>query len=360
MPCEIGFPSHGLSMTSTRWERIQSLYERARTLEAYRRSDFLETACDDPELRLLVTEMLEARESGELQIESRLLTRDPVLGTQFGHYRAERRIGQGGNADVYFGVRVGGEGPASAAIKILRDQGRGDQLVRRFSMERSILERLQHPNIARILDGGVTPGEQHYLVMEFVDGMVLSEYLSVHAASHRRRLELFGEICEAVRFAHGQDVLHRDLKTSNVMVTAAGAAVLLDFGIAKLLGASDGIAPNLVTPAGVRLLTPSNAAPERVLGHPATVETDVYGLGLILYEMMSGCPALDPAGMSWIEWETTVLQVVPTPLSQSMEAPVVELDAIVARALEKRSESRYPSVAALAADVTKAVESLRG
>lgn len=360
-------------MESTRWERITTLFTEALELRPEEWQAYLEVNCDDAEVRGEVASMLEAQASGApSRLESKLLRWDPndphsvgdAAGMEVGPYLLVRQIGRGGMADVYLAERSDEQFTQQVAVKLLRTPFGGSEMVRRFRLEQEILARLSHPNIATIYDGGVAPDGRPYLVMQFVDGLPLLEYANANRVTLRERLSLFVDVCQAVHFAHGNLIVHRDLKPSNVLVTNNGRVVLLDFGIAKLLGPVEGgDAAGLSTSVELRLLTPAHASPEQVRGDAPTVQTDVYGLGLILYELLVNAPAVDTTGMNRLEWERTVLEVdAPRPsataaasepgeTSRLRRALRGDLDRIVAKALHKDRSRRYDSASQLSEDV---------
>ena len=355
-------------MSSTRWERIQGLFEAARGKPVDQRAAFLADACEDAELRTLVREMLEANEGTPLSLEASALVPagddegDPQAPRTIGRFRVARVLGRGGMADVFKGVDPTGEVRGPVAIKVLKLARSTPDMIQRLRLEADILKRLEHPNIATLLESGSAADGLPYVVMTYVDGAPLLEYLQRAKATLDVRLKLFRIICAAVQHAHDARILHRDLKPANVLVNRAGHVMLLDFGIGKVLGApEDGGPVHIVTPAGIRLLTPSHSAPEQVRGDPPTERTDVYGLGLTLYEMIAGEPAFSTRGVNWFEWERRVLEVDPPPPSEMANTatadevvgptPDAELDAIVMKAIRKDPQERFPSVAAFDARV---------
>jgi serine/threonine protein kinase/tetratricopeptide (TPR) repeat protein len=213
---------------------------------------------------------------------------DAATEPRVGSYRLVREIGQGGMGTVYLAVRDDDAFHKRAALKILKRGMDTDAIVRRFRTERQILAGLDHPNIARLLDGGTTPDGRPYLVMEFVDGAPLVEFADARQLDTAARLDIFLQVAAAVQYAHQNLVIHRDLKPANVLVTRDGVPKLLDFGIAKLLNpemAGHTLAP---TAAGLQLMTPEYASPEQVRGEAVTTATDVYSLGVLLYELLTG------------------------------------------------------------------------
>src|SRR5215212_3507261 len=237
-------------LTAERWERVMDAFGEALEIPTGERAAFLDRACaGDPAARAEVEAMLGAHEgNAPLRIEQRLLATearpgDEALlpaGARVGPYRIEGLIAEGGMSEVYRAERVDGEYRQTVALKVLRAGVRSTELVRRFQLERQILARLTHPDIAPILDGGATPDGRPYLVMPYIDGEPITAYCARRALALEARLALVRRVAEAVQFAHGRLVVHRDIKPSNILVTPAGEPRLLDFGIAKLLAGGDG------------------------------------------------------------------------------------------------------------------------
>lgn len=293
---------------------------------------------------------------------------DGVVGPDFagrviGCYRLLRRLSRGGMGDVYHAERADGAYEGEVAVKLLRAGIDTETLAARFQRERQILARLDHPNIARLLDGGSTAEGIPYLVMELVDGESLVAFADRHRLDLDARLELFATVCDAVAYAHRNLVVHRDLKPANILVTADGTVKLLDFGIGKLLEESGDAA---LTRTGLLPMTPAYAAPEQVLGEPVTTATDVYALGVVLYELLTGSrpheretrPLTALAGAVEAEVTTRPSEV----LRRRDDAPRTrraaralrgDLDTIVLAALQRRPERRYPSADALAEDLRR-------
>jgi len=276
-------------LDSHTWARLEEVFFAALDLPPGERAAFLDEACaGDPALRAEVAAMLAAHEepAGDgLEIERALLNEGghPALrdtaaheGMRVGPWRLERLLGTGGMGEVWLASRTGGDFDQYAAVKLVRPGWRTTELAARFRHERRLLARLAHPNIAMLLDGGLTAEGTPYLAMEYVDGRPITAWCAGRGLALRERLRLFREVCEAVRFAHANLVVHRDLKPANILVTKEGRPVLLDFGIAKLLDAEDPDAS--VTRSDDRLLTPEHAAPEQLRGDAATVATDVWAL----------------------------------------------------------------------------------
>jgi tetratricopeptide (TPR) repeat protein len=286
-----------------------------------------------------------------------------------GHYRLLRCIGEGGMGAVYEAVRADDQFDKRVALKVVRGGLPGDAVQRRFRRERQILAQLDHPGIARLLDGGMTERGEPYLVMEYVEGMPLTTYCDERRLDVAGRLGLFRQVCDAVQYAHRNLVVHRDLKPGNILVTAEGAVKLLDFGVSKLLHAEEPDTEGTVTQLGGRFLTPAYASPEQLRGEPVSTSSDVYSLGVILYELLCGQRPLELGGHSPVE-VARALEVDPTRPSEVARTRVVvgtgeprtprlrrklsaELDNIVLMALRKDPARRYASVEQLSEDVRR-------
>ena len=287
-------------MTPERLRRIRAVYEAALELGPALREAFLERECQtDGDLRSEVERLLGARERLPEWLAGPLLgPAGPVLdamtkatpgmeGRQLRGYELIREIGRGGMGTVYLAERTDGTFHKKVAIKIVRAEKNNSEILERFRREREILASLDHPNIARLLDGGSTEEGLPYFVMEFVDGQPIHRWCDERKLNVGQRLELFRNVCAAVQYAHQHLVVHRDLKPGNILVTADGTVKLLDFGIAKLLDtAPTGELPATITM--MRLMTPEYASPEQVKGKAITTLTDVYSLGMVLYELLTG------------------------------------------------------------------------
>lgn len=280
-------------MDPDRWQRLEALFHEALELPPERREAFLREAEPDPSIRRDILRLLEADsdpETLEIGLAERLaeLTPDPVAvpsfeGREVGPYRVIRRIGEGGMGAVYLAERA--DVDRTVALKLVRGALGAPDLVRRFLRERRVLAHLDHPNIARLLDAGVADDETPYFAMEYVEGRPITEYCRSVGASTGARLRLFRDVCAAVSYAHANLVVHRDIKPSNVLATEDGTVKLLDFGIAKLL---DEEADATLTRTDVRVGSPAYAAPEQAAGEPITTATDVYALGVLLRELLTG------------------------------------------------------------------------
>jgi eukaryotic-like serine/threonine-protein kinase len=379
-----------------RWERLQELFSRAVELPAAERQAFVaKETSGDTELRaelldLLVCDAGSAR-TGPLTLALGAAldttTRDrrkALLGRVVGNYKLVSVLGHGGTGTVYLGERADRQYSAQVAVKIVDNGTMQGELGLRFRAERQILASLNHPNIARLLDAGETDEGNPYLVMEYVHGEQLDRYCDRQRLGVRERMQLFLDICSAVQYAHQNLVVHRDLKPANILVTAEGAPKLLDFGIAKLLDAGEAAAAMALTRMNDRLLTPEYASPEQILGRPVTTASDVYALGVVLYELLTGLrPYTVPASASQLELERSICITDPPkpsaavrrardngPLEGQSEMLAVaaarrltpeklqkrlggDVDSIVLRALRKEPTHRYNSIEQFASDVRR-------
>lgn len=289
-------------MTPERWRRIEALFEAVLERPPEQREAFLDRACaGDPALHEEV-DSLRAQHEAEPTFLETPLVEVPVLpdvpeepdvdageDRRIGPYRLIRPLGRGGMGTVYLAVRDDDAFTQYAALKVLRRGLDTEDVLRRFRAERQILAQLSHPNIARLFDGGATEAGRSYFVMEYVEGEVITAYCDRRRLSVDERLGLFRKVCEAVHHAHRNLVVHRDLKPSNILVTEEGEPKLLDFGIAKLLAPAEAGVSAPLTQTGRRVMTPEYASPEQVRGEAVTTASDVYALGVLLYELLTGC-----------------------------------------------------------------------
>ncbi len=352
------------SMTSGRWQRLQELFEQALPLPAAAREPFLAEACgDDLRLRDQVLSLLEASVHDD-RLEARVAgaiassaTRREELqaGHAIGRYTIARLLGRGGMGAVYLAQRADREFDQQVAIKVVAHGVLSSRIFSQLRSERQILANLAHPNIARLLDGGTTDDGTPYLVMEYVEGRRIDLYCREQRLDLRARLHLFRQVCAAVAYAHSQLVIHRDIKPSNILVGDDGSPKLLDFGIAKL---SDPDAESFgVTAFHDRVLTPEHASPEQLRGEQVGTASDVYALGLLLYELLAGAKPFALQGLSLQQAEKIVCEQVPQKPSaaaqerDSAEALRGDLDTIVMKAVHKDAGQRYASVSALSEDI---------
>jgi non-specific serine/threonine protein kinase/serine/threonine-protein kinase len=286
-------------MTPERYQRIKQLFQATLEREPQERAAFLAEACaGDEQLRLEVESLLASYQQAETFIESPAVAYAPdllakhqsesALGRHIGPYRVIEEIGQGGMGTVYLAARADDEYRKLVAIKLVKRGMDTDFIIQRFRQERQILASLDHPHIARLLDGGTTEDGLPYFVMEYIEGQPIIDYCDSHQLPTSERLKLFRAVCAAVQYAHQNLVVHRDLKPSNILVTADGTPKLLDFGIAKLLNPE--LSDHTIDPTAtaMRLMTPEYASPEQVRGEQITTATDVYSLGVVLYELLTG------------------------------------------------------------------------
>ena len=283
-------------MNSVSLARLKEVFHAVRELPSAARDGFLARECgSDQQLREKVEALLKsdgvsetflADPSAQLVADAFNASPEPsVAGRMIDRYRIIREIGRGGMGAVYLAERADDEYQKQVALKLIKRGMDTDSVLRHFRNERQILAGFDHPNIARLLDGGTSDDGLPYFVMEFVEGLPIDEYCDNHDLAVPARLQLFREVCAAVSYAHRHLVIHRDIKRSNILVTAEGVPKLLDFGIAKILQ-EDG-AP-LATLTGQRLMTPEYASPEQARGERVTTASDVYSLGVVLYELLTG------------------------------------------------------------------------
>jgi serine/threonine protein kinase/tetratricopeptide (TPR) repeat protein len=399
-------------MTPERYQQVEAIFQAALDLVPEERARYLAEACaHDTSLRSDVESLLSQHDSfgdmleqplyGETELNAfgsleALATPDdidplldPMLGRRLGAYQIEREIGRGGMGAVYEAIRVDREFKMRVAIKLVKRGMDTDFILRRFRTERQILAALDHPHIARLLDGGTTTDGLPYFVMEFIEGQPLYHYCDAHQLKISERLKLFMSICDALHYAHQKQVVHRDIKPSNVLVTSEGVAKLLDFGIAKLL--DPGLVGDIThdpTATAMRLMTPEYASPEQVQGAPTSPTTDVYSLGVLLYELLTGHRPYRLSNRAPHEMARVICEESPAPpsfiitrpedllpkfVSAGDEATTLKqlystrsatgeslrrdlsgaLDSIVMRALRKEPEWRYQSADQLRDDIAR-------
>jgi eukaryotic-like serine/threonine-protein kinase len=406
-------------MTPERWQQIKALLAAALERAAAERALFLEQACGgDSSLRAEVESLIAYEQAGDNISDSLgiypLPRQVPALAdlsvahfqtanlksdesaektdSNIGSYRIVRSLGHGGMGEVYLAERADDQYRSQVAIKLIRRGMDTDFVLRRFRNERQILAALDHPNVARLLDGGTTADGLPYLVMEYVEGVPIDLYCDRLALNTEQRLKLFREVCAAVHYAHQRLVIHRDIKASNILVTEEGVPKLLDFGIAKLL--TPELAAQTLDPTApaLRLMTPAYASPEQVKGEPITTTTDVYSLGVLLYEMLTGHKPYRVKSQATHELMQAVLEEEPVKPStvialteevQSTDgvtgAPVTpesvsktreggldrlrrrlrgDLDNIVLTALRKDPRRRYASVEQFSEDIRRHLHGL--
>ena len=365
------------TVTPTRWKRVQEVVSTALELPQDGREAFVEDVCGpNTELRRQIEDLIDSYEQAgnffedaiEAGAHHAIASNSPAAGDRIGAYELAEAIGQGGMGSVYRAIRADDQFRQQVAIKIIH-AGMGDspELLARFRAERQILATLVHPNIARLLDGGVTASGLPYLVMEFIEGATIDRFARDRNLSIRERLALFRPLCAAVQFAHQNLVVHRDLKPANVIVTSTGEPKLLDFGIAKLLEANALGQTIVYTRAAERLMTPEYASPEQLRGETITTATDVYGLGVLLYELLTGKRPFETENLSPAHIERLICETPPERPStrqapaQANRSVVLEpisadLDNIVLKAMHKDPARRYASPAELSEDLRRYLE----
>ena len=374
-------------MTPERWGQVKELLEASVGIKKEDRSTWLLEVCDDEELRREVEaflahedeiETFDAQEPAVLGLLAEEPTDEEESGRLVGPYRLEELLGRGGMGAVYRARREE-EFEQRVALKLVRAGIETKETVERFHTERQILARLEHPNIARLLDGG-TSGGRPYFVMELIDGMPIDQYCDEHRLSVRQRVRLFLQVCDALAFAHRNLVLHLDLKPGNILVTHDGVPKLLDFGIGELLGRAQG-----AVEVRARRMTVSYASPEQLNGEPLSTASDLYSVGVVLYELLTGRLPCGAYAKNQTDMILAICGSPPTPPSLVVTRPVTvgfgertkdlepqevaatrerspislkrrlkgDLDAIALRVLSKDPSDRYASVEALAGDLRR-------
>lgn len=326
------------------WEAVQTLFADALERVPGERGDFLEVGCSArPELREEIESLLRAYDRAEAFLAEPgvaavlpSLLRPSLLGRRVGAWRAVALLGRGGMGTVYLAERADGEFEQRAALKVVKRGMDTNAIMNRFLRERQILARLDHTNIARLLDGGVTDDGRPYFVMAHVEGAPITRYCDERGLEPTARIRLFLEVCRAVQYAHRNLVVHRDLKPSNILVTRRGQVKLLDFGIAKLIEGDGMAGATTLTARGIRPVTPEYAAPEHMRGDPVTTTADVYSLGAVLHELLTGERVSGVGG-------------------RRLKG---DLDTIVSAALHPEPDRRYPSVEALFEDLRRYLNGL--
>jgi eukaryotic-like serine/threonine-protein kinase len=357
---------------STQQRLIRDLFDAASNLPAAERQAWVEAHTPgNPEVAASVLRLLRAASaSGQGFLAEPAWKREsPALeeGMMIGPYRVLRELGAGGMGVVYLTMRSDEVYRRLAALKVIRPELRAHPLKDRFLKEREILASLDHPNIARIIDGGTTPNGLPYFVMDYVDGQPLDEFCRNQRATLEQRLNLFRQTCEAVQYLHENNVLHRDLKPANILVTHTGQVKLLDFGVSKLGFSKTGFDSKAT--AGMPVLTASYASPEQITSKPVTAASDIYSLGVVLYELLTGVRPLKLDSKNLPEiLETITTQTPPRPSALQSLPPEADpghllaairprlagdLDSILLMALRKEPARRYASATSFAEDIAR-------
>ena len=362
-------------MDRTRWQRISTELDALLELDPVARTQRLDALRgEDAPFADEIERLLTHEETRDHRIDTPLVTAPPGPreGERIGPYRLDALLGEGGMGQVWQAERADGMYARRVALKLLRP-GLADPTLRlRFSRERDILARLAHPHIARLLDAGISENGQPYLALEFVEGHGILAYAREHALDTRQRIALFRQVCDAVSHAHANLIVHRDLKPSNILVSADGEVHLLDFGIAKLLDDPQELIEH--TRTGLRPFTLHYAAPEQVRGEPVSTKTDVYSLGVVLYELLTEQKPYRLKRESSAQWEDAILAVEPqrpslatvrddegASLAQRRRIArelAGDIDNIVMKALSKHPEQRYSSAEALSSDLERYLDGL--
>jgi serine/threonine protein kinase len=352
-------------MDANRWADLETIFSAALELHGEARAEFLADRCAaDPALRAEVLSLLSAHDAAgsflddgpaRLDGDARLDPRH-FLGRTLGNFRLTGLIGEGGMGAVFRADRITGGFAQQVAVKVLRPEAVAGAGWQRFRNERQALAQLDHPYVVRLIDG-FAEGDCACLVMELVEGTPITEYCVSHDLSIEQRLALFQRVCTGVHGAHRHGVIHRDLKPTNILVTADGLPKVLDFGVAKLLDAPADD-PNQTAPGVARPLTPNYASPEQLRGESGTQTSDVYALGVVLYEVLTGVRPYDARGKSLGELVRSIETGRIVPVSQAVrrrpdtgDRLSADLDAIVARALHPDAAQRHPTVEALSAEI---------
>lgn len=366
-------------MDHKNWYTVTSIVDNALDLPEDERLRYIHSVCkDDSQMRMEVEQFLNSIEKSEglweqLLQSNRVLVDhftssgeekesdpDPELPDQIGRYRVLDRLASGGMGHVYLAERNDGQFSRKVAIKVLRNELHSDTNIDRFYKERTILSSLEHPNIARLYDGGMTDDGRPYLVLEYVDGVPIHRYVQENKMRVRSILDLFEQVCEAVRYAHNHFVIHRDLKPDNVFVTSSGTVKVLDFGVAKIVDPANSESSVSQDEKTELILSLLYAAPEQVQRGKITAATDVYMLGVILYELVTGIqPFLKLKSLSFSKASEAIAEYIPPLPSDTTDQKALkrilkgDLDAVIRKAMHKNPDERYQSAASLISDLQK-------
>lgn len=337
------------------WEKIYEIFNDAAELDLAERNDFLSKSCQNSEIRQQVEKLLAADNASNNFLEKPAINFDAQKKTykKIGRYKIISELGKGGMGSVFLAMRE--DLPQKVAVKIIKRGLDSADILRRFHHEREILAALENPNIARLIDGGTTEDDLPFYVMEYVEGISIEEYCKNLETDEK--LQLFRQVCKAVSFAHTRLIVHRDLKPSNIIVDREGTAKLLDFGIAKLISEDDFGKKGTATSLG--MMTPNYASPEQFRGETVTTSTDIYSLGVILYEMLTGVLPYDLQDKSLdkvfeIINQTTIIKPSENPKSKTQNPKLKgDLDTIILKSLNKEPERRYQSVKDFSEDIRR-------
>src|SRR5690554_7404341 len=319
-------------MDADRWQRLSPLLDALLELEpAARARSLASLGEDDPALANELEGLLGLEDGQEDFLSEPVVSQLPLARTDavIGPYRLERMLGEGGMGQVWLASRADGLYQRRVALKLLRPGLADPGLRLRFTREREILARLEHAHIARLLDAGISADNQPYLALDYVDGEPISDWCARRGLDVQPLVRLFLQVCDAVSHAHANLIVHRDLKPSNILVTPLDEVRLLDFGIAKLLDSAD--MPKQ-TRTGLRAFTLHYAAPEQIRGEPVSTLTDVYSLGVVLYELLAGTKPYVPKRNSDAQWEEAILRTDPIRPSQALQRRVDDTGSDAAQA----------------------------
>jgi eukaryotic-like serine/threonine-protein kinase len=352
---------------SARWRKIEEIFHKALERPETERESWLDGNCEgDAELRAEVASLIASdREAGvyvgskvqRAMVQFGTAIQPQVEGRRLGPYRLIRELGRGGMGSVYLAARDDEQYESDVAIKLVHPGLDTDFILRRFKRERQILARLQHPNIARLFDGGTAEDGTPYLVMEYIQGSWITKFADEKQLSVEERLRLFLPVCAAVEYAHRHFIVHRDLKPGNILIDSTGTPKLLDFGISKLLHATQNDAADT---QDLGMMTPAYASPEQIVGDAVTLVSDVYSLGAVLYELLSGMQAhrIDQCTPLALERAICIDETIAPSAVVRNNRPLArrlagDLDIIILRAMQKEPDRRYPSVEQMAEDIRR-------
>jgi len=371
-------------MNTERWEKIGIIFDEALKLGEPERSDFIKSACGDDiemmnEVKSLiqadfdVPSVLKAQVADAVNIRSQINYEGKIIG----NYKVIKQIAEGGMGSVFLAERADGQFEQKVALKIIKPGMNSNEIIKRFLSERQILARLQHPNIAKLLDGGLTDDNLPYFTMEYVEGEPIDEYCDKNNLTVEERLKIFITVCSAIQYAHHNLVIHRDIKPSNIMIKKDGTVKLLDFGIAKVLSEDTLNEGENLTQTGLHVMTPEYASPEQIKSEHITTSTDIYSLGLVLYELLTGEKVHKIKNYSPLEMEKAICYTQPQKPSSTIKSVQTkdklkadqisikrntlpdklkkklsgDLDNICLTALRKEPENRYSSVELFRQDI---------
>ncbi|MDZ7805720.1 MAG: serine/threonine-protein kinase [Gracilimonas sp.] len=347
-------------MGEFRWNKIEDIIDQVLDLPKEQRLPYLEKTCTDEGLKAEVLEMLQSISDSEGWLEGlrgyrqkvfdedfesiSSLSSDTLIGTQFGSYTITKKIGEGGMGVIFLAERSDDTFNHQVAIKIIRNGRATEENIQRFKREQQILARLNHPGIAQLYDGGVTDEGFPYIIMEYVDGIPITEYCVKHQCSVSEKIRLIKQVLKAVQNAHENLTVHRDLKPDNILIDSSGNVKILDFGISKLLEDEDNL---MLTQTGSKILTPRYAAPEQIKGERITTSTDMYSLGVVFYKLLTGTDPYQLDDKTRYEVEQTIIQDEPGKPSEVVNDPQFkrtlkgDLDAILLKSMRKEYDKRY-------------------